>query len=604
LKIALTSVGRHFIQTRRAVLFPLFLIITLSSATVADIVSSTSPNATAASTQQSEAVYSEPTTFVQITDAHLFDEGKKRDSKADYLRDQQDNRRALRWAIEQINQLISHGRRIDFVVFTGDFGLELVDWASPCNLSDKDKQDFDRYRRQGWPRFVPMRDAANEVANEFSRIHVSTIYLLPGNNDLVGELPCDQKRYSDFVQQVVAAMPRSRAQVVDLVNPASAKVDWNGLRVFGLNSATFKLGKDDKKIDKNDAGFQIGELEKRITGSPPGLLYLIFTHIPDLEDPYTHQPSWHPDIDRKAWVNIATKPEVAAIFAAHFHSVDRLLYGAPGQSVISPSDKDVANKTWVAPPLAIKAQDDKPETARGFLLVRVQKTTAGSTSTVNISATPFWYEGQHPTVCWCYFLPVLAVMGALAIVLWGIYLYAVARNRYPVQVQTSYPTLLTLVGLAGIAVAIRLTMRFMIEDLSLPAMYWAAPIFGAIGGIFGGLGEGNSFSLTRYDGAMKIRAGILGDVVSGIGGAIAIVFVSERALGLKSDNFESLLWLASVSFIAGVAGRKLVQMALQRFLQQQKELSAIREELQKTSAKASDAKRAAEEALAKTNQGQ
>ena len=214
---------------------------------------------------------------MQITDMHLFDEGKKRGSKEEYLRDQQDNRDALNWAIDQINSLIEHGRNLDFVVFTGDFGLELVresESETPC--SHVDDKTFAKYRAQGWPRLVLMRDAANEVAHEFSRLEVSTIYVLPGNNDLVGENPCDQNRYTKFVQAVIAAMPNGRGQVVDLTNPASGKVDWNGLRVFGLNSATFKLGRDDQKQDRNDAASQINELDGRIAASPQGLAYLIF----------------------------------------------------------------------------------------------------------------------------------------------------------------------------------------------------------------------------------------------------------------------------------------------------------------------------------------
>jgi hypothetical protein len=41
-------------------------------------------------------------TFVQLTDAHLFDEGKKQSSE-DAFRQAAGDRAALRWAIEQVN---------------------------------------------------------------------------------------------------------------------------------------------------------------------------------------------------------------------------------------------------------------------------------------------------------------------------------------------------------------------------------------------------------------------------------------------------------------------------------------------------------------------
>ena len=65
-------------------------------------------------------------TFVQLTDAHLFDEGKKQSSE-DAFRQAADDRAALRWAIEQVNQQVVAGKQSDFVVYTGDLGLENVE---------------------------------------------------------------------------------------------------------------------------------------------------------------------------------------------------------------------------------------------------------------------------------------------------------------------------------------------------------------------------------------------------------------------------------------------------------------------------------------------
>jgi hypothetical protein len=504
----------------------------------------------------------EPLRFVQITDVHLFDEGKKRDSEEEYDRDQKDNREALRWTVDEVNQLISRGRVLDFVLFTGDFGLELVramEGEVPCNLSDRDKQDFGRYKQQGWPRFVPMRDAANEVAHEFGRLQVRFIYILPGNNDLVGEKPCDRGRYTEFVRQVAGAMPGNRAQVVDLLDPGAAPVEWKGFRLVGLNSASFKSASD-----LDDASAQLRLLDQSTQPNLQDSSYLIFTHIPDLEDPYSHKPSWDAAIVRDKWREIARRPEVAAIFAGHFHSSERLLYGVPGLKPSFPDDEDIADKTWVAPPLAVKAQDDKSQTARGFLVVQLQKSFTGAPYAVNASVAPYWYERARQATCSCHLVAVLSGVAVLVFLIGVVYVYARTLERYEQRVL-AYPTLLTVFGLAAIGLGTWEVMKFMTVHLQLPAMYWVGPIFGAIGGIFGGLGDGNAFTLAWYEGAKKIHAGILGDVLSGLGGSVAVEFVAERTLRLQPGDSDSLLLLMSTSFIAGVAGRKVVQIALDRF---------------------------------------
>jgi len=179
------------------------------------------------------------------------------------------------------------------------------------------------------------------------------------------------------------------------------------------------------------------------------------------------------------------------------------------------------------------------------------------------------------------------VLAVLAVLIWGIYGYVTARSQHEDLVKGTYPTLLTLVGLAAIAFIVWKAMRFMISDLSLDPMYWAVPIFGAIGGIFGSLGENNSFALASVEGSTNIKAGILGDIVAGIGGSIAVVFVSERTLKLEPGKADSLLSLASISFIAGAAGRKLVQLAVEKFLKTSrgKEESGSREQPQAQNSK-------------------
>lgn len=57
--------------------------------------------------------------FAQITDAHIFDDGWK-DGREKALQEIADDRRAMKWSLEEINRQTSSGAKIDFVVFTGD----------------------------------------------------------------------------------------------------------------------------------------------------------------------------------------------------------------------------------------------------------------------------------------------------------------------------------------------------------------------------------------------------------------------------------------------------------------------------------------------------
>ena len=72
-------------------------------------------------------------TFAQLTDAHVFDDGWKAEGSEPYLQ-ALDNRAALHWAVGQINEVAAK-KPIDFVVYTGDFGLQNVFFTDPkCNV--------------------------------------------------------------------------------------------------------------------------------------------------------------------------------------------------------------------------------------------------------------------------------------------------------------------------------------------------------------------------------------------------------------------------------------------------------------------------------------
>jgi len=298
-------------------------------------------------------------TFVQLTDAHLFDAGKHRTAQAGY-QDYLDNRSGLEWAVSDTNRLVAKGRCIDFVAFTGDFGMEDVD----------------------------PKDAAREVAPFFRALMVKKILLVPGNNDLKGEDPGDIGRYQTFVTQLAQLLPEHR--VIDLTQTADTV---NGIRLVGLNSATFK--NQNGKLRTTNSVPQGVEMRRVKAEIQPNRPTLIFTHIPDLEDPYRGESnetrnSWNIASEIQGqWEGIINRDEVLGVFAGHFHDARRAVYM---QDYSWASKKPTAvegKKTWVAPPLAVKFQADAKPQARGLLLV-----TAGSDG--EIVAVPRWFGYADP----------------------------------------------------------------------------------------------------------------------------------------------------------------------------------------------------------------
>ena len=159
----------------------------------------------------------------------------------------------------------------------------------------------------------------------------------------------------------------------------------NGVHLLGLDSAFFKS--HDPNIQPA-ADAAISDEIKRISSSlDSGSAYLVFTHIPDLKDPFpqpdgSYKPSWklpdknpkdpkEKDKPRDTWKKILEQPGVLGVFAGHFHIGNRDLY--PHNFGPKSPEEAMSAKLWVAPPLAEKYQWRLPpeKTARGMLLVSV-----------------------------------------------------------------------------------------------------------------------------------------------------------------------------------------------------------------------------------------
>jgi hypothetical protein len=395
-------------------------------------------------------------TFVQITDPHLFDAGERLHGEgidAEAL----DNRAAFHWAVLTTNRLeLAEKRRIDFVVLTGDFGLWNVTLpdrngqpSKKCDCPKKPKGE------EGPIPPVPLHEAAVEAAKDLDALVVRDIFLVPGNNDLCDESPVDLHRWAEFVFELnqvlkereservlqlttteangrAGVSARKAPRVVDLTYSLErlyAQHDpritalyptgggpgrvpnaptFSGISLLGLNSAYFKPHppRSDGTNPLQQASDRASEKELEFVRDriSAGGSYLLFTHVPDVEDPYRGSgtgskkqilkvaaagnlgrsvssaesdpgSSWKlTSHGRAVWHDdILERSEVVAVFAGHFHSSNRNLYPHNFTGLHTQPDEIVASKLWIAPPLAAKYQERIPpaKTARGLLLAHI-----------------------------------------------------------------------------------------------------------------------------------------------------------------------------------------------------------------------------------------
>jgi hypothetical protein len=331
--------------------------------------------------------------FVQLTDAHIFDEGWLQSGATPY-RDALDDRAALHWAIGEINRMATAGPAIDFVVYTGDLGLNNVELppGGACH-------GLPFVAEPGLPPFT-MELAVDELAIELDMLKVRTILFVAGNNDLMEEDPRDQGRYDCFMaalqEQGRALTPPLRIEVLRADHPLA----YGGVRVAGIDSASFKRASNYEEFCAAPATAtsaacpqpQLKSLQALLDSKRPAPL-LLFTHIPDLIDPYRHNHAFDLSGDlRQTWEKQACDPRVLGIFAGHFHSSDRAIYGTNLGTRNWWVSSCVGQKTWVAPPLAMKHQRDDVPQARGLLLV-----TVDPSATPAISVQPEWYSTTGAT---------------------------------------------------------------------------------------------------------------------------------------------------------------------------------------------------------------
>jgi 3',5'-cyclic AMP phosphodiesterase CpdA len=366
--------------------------------------------------------------FAQISDAHIY--GSRNNNTDNHA----ENERGLRWAIDEINRRNEIGPKYDFVVFTGDLNLEVVLKSVPSlnELSEKYDKKYDQLYSDLERNFKPdqnvllnreiddsLREPVRQFRDFLSKSDVKVWILLPGNNDLMDEMPITVSCFHKFVRRLQYELGKSKT-ILDFAPEKSkqASLVLGNCHFFGFENASFKNNNTTNYLEKVE-GVQKGilndlkdemEHSKPLTASrnsDPHYYAYIFCHIPDVSDPYLHsmndeelrkkldnpgnrksdgpfrRSAWTvTDETRELWNKIIEHKELKGVFAGHFHSHVRSQYQSLNWVKGPEYPSMLSHKLMICPPIAIKDQVIEPEKARGFRDVSVSNETGAVTSEI------------------------------------------------------------------------------------------------------------------------------------------------------------------------------------------------------------------------------
>lgn len=299
------------------------------------------------------------TRFVQLTDPHLFD--RPPDERAD-------NEEGFKWCVAEIDKRVAAGAKYDFVVVTGDLGVE--------KLQDP----------------AVMAKAAQDLGTLMQPCHVEQWFFLPGNNDLLHEAPRSVSLYQEFMRAL--AKVETGKKIVDfcpLDDAASGVYDHDGCRFIGFDNASFKSRHSAAEARENESEqlLRVDRVLARLKAPGFESAYVFF-HIPDSDDPYltlmndarakTREELAAPPYQysgwtvtpkvRERWQKVFDDPRVKGLFAGHFHFFGRDAYewDRSNPALLTGS----AAKLYVAPPMSGKYQQGYIPNARGFREVAIE----------------------------------------------------------------------------------------------------------------------------------------------------------------------------------------------------------------------------------------
>jgi Calcineurin-like phosphoesterase len=369
-------------------------------------------------------VHAGPLKFVQVTDLHLYD---KEEAAA--------NKTALIDCIQKINELSEDGDDFEFVVVTGDIGIEglLKDlYQKEVQLNKREeelkaKRDLSKDLKDELDK-IPLRRtqihlqidnriiaSAMEVADILNSSSTKRWLFLPGNNDLIDEDAGTIEYYTRFVQELRAQLINKK-EIRNLSGNEGPYIKDSHVFV-GFNNASFKNNDDPERItDKQYEDISIEDVKHRISTKEGQLstvsqkqseyitqvsqvvdqyrsnnVYILF-HIPEVDDSHPvlnfnsdavnkrllsiNEPyavsAWFVDGKvRRQWHDMVDKSQVKALLAGHFHDWRFKTYEGYDWMRTPESLYAGMGKLHICPPLAIKRQEDANQEARGFQVVSI-----------------------------------------------------------------------------------------------------------------------------------------------------------------------------------------------------------------------------------------
>src|ERR1051326_2099767 len=231
--------------------------------------------------------------FVQITDPHLFDPDNESAS----------NRKALTECVKTINERVDSGVSYQFVVVTGDIGIEsLIAKPLPKGFSPTVRKTPEQEQQIA----AEITKGVGIMSAILSSSKVRVWLFVPGNNDLYEEDPTSIRYYQRFVSELASTLRPFGIDVHDLcaADPppstlyAKSEAYVSGPYAFiGFNNASFK-NNDKSELLSGTRATELKRLQeayvtqvKKLLASPSiksnQIAYAyVFYHIPEVDDPY------------------------------------------------------------------------------------------------------------------------------------------------------------------------------------------------------------------------------------------------------------------------------------------------------------------------------
>jgi hypothetical protein len=374
--------------------------------------------------------------FVHATDPHIFlpvaTESTDKE-KAIAAKQQEKNEKALSDMLTRSRSVPEGDGPPAFLVLTGDLGVNpcpapsgaKATPAKPANPKPGATTSTNASEKPA-DTCASNIDPDKQIAKLASLLGASPlkdIYLVAGNNDIAAEDPSDDAllTFNKLLEKVQTKITedKSNVQLHNLTRCYDGKSDSSSCvadvndryRLIGFPSYSFKnKERKDGNLKAQEKQFDIfrgllaqaGQSHKKV---------LVLSHVPEIDDPFTLAQDRYSGVDpgnandpakdnaRSRWStwNVSKKllddwytalasDSVEAVLAGHLHDSHREAYRPPYSWSTLTSQRGGFQKLLLAPPLAVKNQDDSPIQARGFSLIHLERD--------RVRPLLYWYNSE------------------------------------------------------------------------------------------------------------------------------------------------------------------------------------------------------------------